>query len=91
MMNCLPQSHKGHKAVLSEEEGVRSSLREIQLNGVSYETPAATLAELCAELAYEPATIATAIDGIFIPRSLRNQTNIKHGSSVEIFAPMQGG
>ncbi|PTQ68295.1 sulfur carrier protein ThiS [Celeribacter persicus] len=63
----------------------------IDLNGTSYETPARTLADLIAETGAEAAAVATALDGVFVPRDARAATLLSDGAKVEILAPMQGG
>lgn len=63
----------------------------IELNGESLTTEAATLAGLLAERGFDPNSVATAIDGDFVPRSLRADTALRDGVKVEVLSPMQGG
>jgi len=63
----------------------------IELNGESLTTEAATLAGLLVERGFDPNSVATAIDGDFVPRSLRADTALQDGVKVEVLSPMQGG
>jgi sulfur carrier protein len=63
----------------------------IDLNGEPVTTEAATLAALLDERGLPPASVATALDGTFIPRARRETTPLAVGARVEVLAPMQGG
>ncbi|QPM90434.1 sulfur carrier protein ThiS [Pseudooceanicola algae] len=63
----------------------------IDLNGAPVLTEAATLAALIDEKGLEAAAVATALDGAFVPRDLRDSTALTPGARVEILSPMQGG
>ncbi|WP_353474389.1 sulfur carrier protein ThiS [Salipiger sp. H15] len=63
----------------------------IDLNGESLTTTAPTLATLLAERGFDPASVATALDGAFVPRGLRERTALRDGAKVEVLSPMQGG
>lgn len=63
----------------------------IDLNGAPVETAAATLADLIAERDLPEHSVATALDGHFIPRTARAQARLEPGARVEILSPMQGG
>lgn len=63
----------------------------IELNGESLTTQAATLALLLEEQGFDPNSVATAIDGDFVPRSLRAAASLQDGIKVEVLSPMQGG
>lgn len=65
--------------------------QRIVVNGEATETGAATVAELVAELGYNGAQVATALNGDFVPRSARAQTKLGAGDNIEIVAPRQGG
>ena len=65
--------------------------QKIVVNGEATETGAATVAELVAELGYNGAQVATALNGDFVPRSARAQTKLSAGDNIEIVAPRQGG
>lgn len=64
---------------------------QIDLNGQPAQTAAATLAALIAERGYDAASVATALDGAFVPRSARADTALRPGARVEVVSPMQGG
>jgi sulfur carrier protein len=63
----------------------------IQVNGEARDVAAATLAALLAELDYNDAAVATALNQNFVRRRDRSSTEIKEGDSVEILVPRQGG
>jgi sulfur carrier protein len=63
----------------------------IKLNGLLIETNATTLEELLYEQNIDINSIASAIDGQFIPRSKYNTQKIIENSKLEILSPMQGG
>ena len=62
----------------------------ITINGSVRDTSAATLAEVLAETGLT-GHIATALNGSFIPATLRATTPIRDGDAIEALAPMQGG
>ena len=63
----------------------------IHVNGKALDVTAATLAALLAELEYEDASVATALNQNFVRRRDRGKTPLKEGDAVEILAPRQGG
>ncbi|OWU67056.1 sulfur carrier protein ThiS [Roseovarius sp. 22II1-1F6A] len=63
----------------------------IDLNGAPITTGAETLAALLDEQGFDAASVATALDGLFVPRSVRAATTLRDGAKVEVLAPMQGG
>jgi sulfur carrier protein len=64
---------------------------KIYVNGETTETAFATLGELLRNLNYISDTVATAVDGTFVPRQQRDSIALREGISIEIVAPMQGG
>jgi len=50
-----------------------------------------TLADLVAALGQPPQTLATAINGEFVPRSARGTVQLRDGDAVFTFQPIQGG
>ena len=64
---------------------------QIDLNGQQTVTLAATLAQLIAERGLDAASVATAVNGEFVPRGLRDGTALTPGTRIEILSPMQGG
>ena len=40
---------------------------------------------------FESEAVATAMNGIFVPRDLRPNTVLEDGDQIEILAPLQGG
>jgi sulfur carrier protein len=76
-------------------EGLRKTVvgghLKILLNGEPHETPATTLFALCTALGLEEARVATALNGVFVPKGARGETPLADGDQVEIVAPRQGG
>ncbi|MFK8250444.1 sulfur carrier protein ThiS [Ancylobacter terrae] len=64
---------------------------KIVVNGEDAQTRAPTLADLLAELGFEGAVVATALNGTMVRAPRRAQTPIGEGDRIEILAPMQGG
>ncbi len=64
---------------------------QIVLNGESLATGATTLAELCADLGFADAKVATALNGSFVAAARRALTPLSPEDEVEIVAPRQGG
>lgn len=66
-------------------------MTRIEVNGEPREVAATTLVALLAELGLAEARVATAVNGSFVPASIRAQREITAGDRVEILSPMQGG
>ncbi|MYM55819.1 sulfur carrier protein ThiS [Thalassovita mangrovi] len=63
----------------------------IELNGATVETAAATLAALIEEQGFDAASVATAMDGQFVPLATRGTVELHDSAKVEVLSPMQGG
>ena len=63
----------------------------IEVNGEPQEIESAVLSDALAELGLAEATVATALNGDFVPRGLRAETRLSDGDRIEIVAPMKGG
>lgn len=63
----------------------------VQLNAERFETAATTLEAVLQEADFGGATVATAVNGDFVPAGLRATTPLKDGDQIEVLAPMQGG
>ncbi|MGL1920640.1 MAG: sulfur carrier protein ThiS [Hyphomicrobiales bacterium] len=63
----------------------------IQINGANNVVKSDTIFDLLIELNYGDAVVATALNGDFIPETLRKNASLKNGDQIEILAPMQGG
>lgn len=50
-----------------------------------------TLADLVAALGQSPQSLATAVNGEFVPRSARATVQLRDGDAVFTFQPIQGG
>lgn len=64
---------------------------KLTVNGQELEAKAVTLTALLDELGYENATIATAVNGDFVPANARDATQVNDHDRIEILAPMKGG
>ncbi len=64
---------------------------QILLNGKRFATEANTLEELCKDLGFAGAKIATAVNGSFVAAAERKLTPLADAAEVEIVAPRQGG
>ncbi|WP_386173913.1 sulfur carrier protein ThiS [Sulfitobacter sp. R86518] len=64
---------------------------KLQLNGAPLDNEAPTLAALLESEGFGGAKVATAVNGSFIPASLRASHHLSSGDSIEVLAPMQGG
>lgn len=63
----------------------------LQLNGEPIDVQVTTLADLIMAEGLGDAKIATAVNGVFVPATVRAQHVLSPGDTVEILAPMQGG
>jgi len=61
------------------------------VNGEEQEINAATLGSALAALELADATVATALNGEFVPARMRAATPLRDGDRIEIVAPRQGG
>lgn len=61
------------------------------VNGEAAELPDSRLDMILTALGHEEKDVATALNGNFVPRSLRAKTTLSDGDRLEILAPMQGG
>ena len=64
---------------------------KIAVNGEAHEARAATLAALLAELEYDPALVATAVNEVFVRAKDRERCVLNEGDRVEVLSPRQGG
>lgn len=64
---------------------------KVVLNGREIDTAAATLDAFMVEAGYEGAVVATALNGQFVARTMRDGKALCEGDKIEIVAPMQGG
>lgn len=63
----------------------------ITVNAKQYDILAETLGAALAELGFASPAIATALNGLFVPKSEWDTTMLTGGDRVEVVAPMQGG
>lgn len=61
------------------------------VNGEPREVNADTLTSLLATLELDTLVVATAVNGVFVPKGRRSRTELNQGDRIEILAPMQGG
>jgi sulfur carrier protein len=64
---------------------------KITVNGEARITHAKSLDELCRELGFADAKIATARNGDFVPAKAREAAFLAEGDAIEIVSPRQGG
>jgi sulfur carrier protein len=64
---------------------------KVVLNGDACEVAAANLDQAMTELGYTDSSIATAVNGTFIPKARRESYRLDDGDRIEVVAPMQGG
>jgi len=64
---------------------------KLLLNGEPITTEAQTLDTVLAEKGYADTTVATAVNGDFVPVTLRATHTLNEGDQIEVLAPMQGG
>lgn len=50
-----------------------------------------TLFSVLQELNFDAPSVATALNGNFVPKAMRETTTLKDGDQLEVLAPMQGG
>jgi sulfur carrier protein len=63
----------------------------VVVNGETRDIYATTLSTALAALDYGGATVATALNGEFVPERARDATPVRDGDRIEILAPRQGG
>lgn len=64
---------------------------KIIVNGMVTETTAASLQALLDEQGYGGSRVATARNGTFVPKSVRDETSLQPGDSIEVVTARQGG
>jgi sulfur carrier protein len=64
---------------------------KIVLNGEERDIRASGLTAALAELGFGGATVATAVNGSFVPAPAREATVLADGDRLEVLAPRQGG
>ena len=60
-------------------------------NGVRREIESKNVAAALVELGYDDAVVATAVNGEFVPTTVRPQTPLNDDDRLEVLAPMAGG
>ncbi|MFQ3184520.1 MAG: sulfur carrier protein [Alteromonas macleodii] len=63
----------------------------LQLNGETIDAVACSLADLLESQGFGEAKIATAVNGCFVPSTVRADHSLTDGDMIEVLAPMQGG
>lgn len=65
---------------------------QVQLDGRPHDVPpGTTLAALVERLGHAPDTVATAVNGGFVPRAARASHTLQPGDAVLLFQPIVGG
>jgi sulfur carrier protein len=66
--------------------------QHITLNGESRQVDdSTTLADLVSALGQQPQSLATAVNGEFVPRGARATVQLREGDAVFTFQPITGG
>jgi sulfur carrier protein len=60
-------------------------------NGVTQQVEAVCLAQALIALGFADASVATAVNGVFVPAAQRSAYSLHAGDALEVLAPMQGG
>jgi sulfur carrier protein len=63
----------------------------IFVNGEAITKKFATLYDVCAFFSDDAEAVATAVNGDFVPKTLRQTTLITDGDHIDIIAPLEGG
>ena len=64
----------------------------LTLDGLAHSVPLkTTLAALVASLGHVPDKVSTAVNGLFVPRALRDARLLEEGDAVLLFQPIVGG
>lgn len=63
----------------------------VVVNGTPQRTTATTLQAWVDACGVAPAALATAVNGHFVPRTLRAQTPLREGDTILTFQPIEGG
>ncbi len=64
---------------------------KIIVNTKPHEVALTSLFAVLNELGFASPAIATAVNGVFVPREAREDTKLKDGDRLEVLSPMQGG
>ncbi len=64
---------------------------KITVNGEPCDVAATNLDSALAQLGFDAARVATAVNEVFVPVTLRAGHALSPGDRVEVLAPMQGG
>jgi sulfur carrier protein len=77
---------------MTQSNPINSGTIELRLDNRPHQVQAGTsLAELVAQLGYEPRAIATSVNGSFVPRADRAARTLAAGDAVLLFQPIVGG
>lgn len=64
---------------------------QIIVNATPQQVTSTTLAAALEELGFTSPSVATALNGAFVARGKRAETQLRDGDQLEVLAPMQGG
>jgi len=64
---------------------------KIRINGEEHSVSCTTLAQLLDHLEHQPASVATAVNHVFVPREDRDTCVLSENDAIDIIAPMSGG
>ncbi len=63
----------------------------VVVNGAPQQTTARTLAQWIDAQGLQPDAMATALNGQFVPRAMREQQVLAEGDAIVTFQPIEGG
>lgn len=63
----------------------------IFVNGEKITETFSTLYDVCCAMTPDSESVATAVNGDFVPKTLRKTTVLSDGDHIEIIAPLEGG
>ncbi len=66
-------------------------MMQVLVNGEVTHTEVETLADLLGQLDYTDASVATAVDCVFVAAGQRAAWRLQEGQRIDIVAPIQGG
>ena len=64
---------------------------KIRINGNEVDVQSQTLSSILAETGFDKPFVATAVNGTFVRKEIREQTRIREADRIEIVAPLEGG
>lgn len=88
-MTCRQTSTRpsGHDSAVQSRDGKLA----LVVNGEPVQAGHATLSDLLVAHGFDGATVATAVNGDFVPAGERSARQLRDGDRIEVLSPRQGG